>query len=126
MKRFLSLLLVLLVCLLPLSVFAEEAGTVLEDYDPMWVLAEPYGFKFGGAFSYDDMRNQVFMDFLARHFNSLTCCNETKAYSLLDEWASKSAKDGMPCMSYSRADAMISPRKTTSASGAMCLSGTLI
>ncbi len=108
MKRFLSLLLVLLVCLLPLSVFAEEAGTVSEDYDPMWELAEPYGFKFGGAFSYDDMRNQVFMDFLARHFNSLTCCNETKAYSLLDEWASKSAKDGMPCMSYSRADAMIS------------------
>ena len=79
MKRFLSLLLILLVCLLPLSVFAEEAGTVSEDYDPMWELAEPYGFKFGGAFSYDDMRNQVFMDFLARHFTSLTCCTETKA-----------------------------------------------
>ena len=39
MKRFLSLLLVLLVCLLPLSVPAEEAGTVADDYDPMWQLA---------------------------------------------------------------------------------------
>ena len=108
MRSVVSLLLVLLVFILPLAAFAEEAGTVSEDYDPMWQLAEPFGFKFGGAFSYDDMRNQVFMDFLARHFNSLTCCNETKAYSLLDERASKSAEDGMPRMTYSRADAMIS------------------
>ena len=66
MKRFLALFLSLLFCLIPLSVPAEEAGTVSEDYDPMWQLAEPYGFKFGGAFSYDDMRNQTFMNFLAR------------------------------------------------------------
>ena len=107
MKNVLSLILAFVFCAVPLAVFAEEAGTVSEDYDPMWQLTEPYGFKFGGAFSYDDMRNQVFMDFLARHFNSVTCCNETKAYSLLDEGASKSAKDGMPCMTYSRADAML-------------------
>ena len=108
MNKLFCLVAALLVCLLPLVSFAEEAGTVSEDYDPMWQLAEPYGFKFGGAFSYDDMKNTVFMDFLARHFNSLTCCNETKAYSLLDEYACRSSKDGMPCMSYSRADAMIS------------------
>ena len=107
MKLLLSLIFSLVVCMLPLASFAEEAGTVSEDYDPMWQLAEPYGFKFGGAFSYSDMNNTVFMDFLARHFNSLTCCNETKAYSLLDEYACKSSKDGMPCMTYSRADAMI-------------------
>ena len=108
MKRLLSLLLALLVCLLPLSVLAEEAGTVSEDYDPMWQLAEPYGFKFGGAFSYQDMNNKAFMNFLARHFNSLTCCNETKAYSMLDQRKSRAAEDGMPRMNYSQADAMIS------------------
>ena len=107
MKRFLSMLLVLLVCLLPLSVPAEEAGTVADDYDPMWQLAEPYGFKFGGAFSYQDMNNKTFMHFLARHFNSLTCCNETKAYSMLDQRKSRAAEDGMPRMNYSQADAMI-------------------
>ena len=108
MKRFLSLLLALLICLIPLAVPAEEAGTVSEDYDPVWTLAEPYGFKFGGAFSYQDMNNRVFMDFLARHFNSLTCCNETKAYSLLDQRKSQKAEDGMPRMNYSQADYMIS------------------
>ena len=85
MKRFLSLLLALLICLIPLAVPAEEAGTVSEDYDPLWKLAEPYGFKLGGAFGAQDMNNKTFLSFLSRHFNSLTCCNETKAYSLLDQ-----------------------------------------
>ena len=107
MKRFLSLVLALLVCLLPLSVFAEEAGKVSDDYDPLWTLAEPYGFKLGGAFSFQDMNNKVFMEFLARHFNSLTCTNETKAYSLLDQQASRKAEDGMPRMNYYAADKMI-------------------
>ena len=107
MKRLFSLLLAFLVCLLPLSVPAEEAGTVSEDYDPLWQLAEPYGFKFGGAFSYQDMNNKTFMNFLARHFNSLTCCNETKAYSMLDQRKSRTSEDGMPRMNYSQADAMI-------------------
>ncbi len=108
MKTFLLLFLALILCVLPLVVFAEEAGTVSEDYDPVWQLAEPYGFKFGGAFSYQDMNNKDFMDFLARHFNSLTCCNETKAYSLLNQQKSRSSEDGMPRMTYSQADYMIS------------------
>ena len=108
MKRFFALALSLLVCLLPLSVFAEEAGTVSEDYDPLWTLAEPYGFKLGGCFGYWDMGNQTYMDFLARHFNSLTCTNETKAYSLLDQNRSMNAADGMPMMNYYQADKMIS------------------
>ena len=107
MRSIVSLLLVMIVCILPLVSLAEEAGTVSEDYDPMWQLAEPYGFKFGGAFSYSDLNNGVFMDFLGRHFNSLTCCNETKAYSLLDQRKSMSSEDGMPRMNYSQADAMI-------------------
>lgn len=107
MKMFLSLVLALVLCVLPLVSPAEEAGTVPEDYDPVWQLAEPYGFKFGGAFSYSDLKNQAFMDFLGRHFNSLTCCNETKAYSLLDQNKSISSEDGMPRMNYAQADAMI-------------------
>ena len=108
MRSVVSLLLVFLVFILPLAAYAEEAGTVSEDYDPMWALTEPYGFKFGGAFSYSDMNNRVFMDFLARHFNSLTCCNETKAYSLLDQRKSRASEDGMPRMNYAQADAMVS------------------
>ena len=108
MKRFLVLYLALVICLFPLSGLTEAAGTVSEDYDPLWSLAEPYGFKLGGAFSAQDMNNPTFMDFLARHFNSLTCCNETKAYSLLDQQKSRNSEDGMPRMSYGQADMMIS------------------
>ena len=113
MKRFLVLCLALVICLLPLSGLTEAAGTVSEDYEPLWSLAEPYGFKLGGAFSAQDMNNPTFMDFLARHFNSLTCCNETKAYSLLDQQKSRNSEDGMPRMSYGQADMMnISTRVT--------------
>ena len=108
MKRLCSLILSLLICLFPLTAFMEAAGTVSDDYDPLWQLAEPFGFKLGGAFSAQDLYNNTFMDFLARHFNSLTCCNETKAYSLLDQRKSQASEDGMPRMSYSQADLMIS------------------
>ncbi len=106
MKLF-SLFLALVLCILPFCAVAEEAGTVASDYDPLWQLAEPYGFKLGGAFSYSDLGNDEFMDFLSRHFNSLTCCNETKAYSLLDQRQSMSSDDGMPRMNYAQADKMI-------------------
>ena len=107
MRLFLSLILALMICVLPLASFAEEAGTVSEDYDPLWQYAKPYGFKLGGAFSYTDLNNKVFINFLARHFNSLTCCNETKAYSMLDQRKSQNSEDGMPRMNYSAADGMI-------------------
>ena len=107
MKRSLSLILALVFCFLPLASFAEEAGTVSEDYDPLWSLAEPYGFKLGGCFGLQDMNNRVYMDFLARHFNSVTCTNETKAYSLLDQRRSQLSEDGMPRMNYTYADKMV-------------------
>ena len=86
---------------------AEIAGTVSDDYEPLYSFAEHYGFRLGGAFSFSDMNNAVFMDFLDDHFNSLTCCNETKAYSLLNQTMSRKSEDGMPRMSYSNADRMI-------------------
>ena len=111
MKRMIlsltALCLSLAFCLPAPAAFAEEAGTVSEDYEPLWSLAEPYGFRLGGCFGFQDMGNQVYMDFLARHFNSLTCTNETKAYSLLDQMASIMSEDGMPRMNFTFADRMI-------------------
>jgi len=107
MVRILSLALVLALCLSCGSSLAENAGTVSDDYEPLYTFAEPYGFRLGGAFGIWDMNNAVFMDFLDDHFNSLTCTNETKAYSLLDQKASKASEDGMPRMNYSAADKMI-------------------
>lgn len=88
-------------------VLAETAGKNQEDYDPLWKLAEPYGFRLGGSFGMQDMGNKAFMSFLERHFNSLTCTNETKAYSLLDQTASKLSADRMPRMDYTWADRMV-------------------
>nr|AHF25185.1 endoxylanase [uncultured bacterium Contig87] len=105
--RLTALVLALLICLPPLSSLAGETGKVSEDYDPLWALAEPYGFKLGGCFGFMNMGNKTYMEFLARHFNSLTCTNETKAYSLLDQARSREAEDGMPRMNYSQADQMI-------------------
>lgn len=104
-RRLLCLLLGL--CLMPVFAMGEEAGTVSDDYEPLWTFAEPYGFKMGGCFGFQDMGNSTYMSFLGRHFNSLTCTNETKAYSLLDQFASKAAEDGMPRMNYAMADKMV-------------------
>ena len=101
------LTLVLAIGLNPVCACSELAGTVSDDYESLYTFAEPYGFKLGGAFSISDMDNVVFMDFLDDHFNSLTCCNETKAYSLLNQTLSKQSKDGMPGMSYYNADRMV-------------------
>ena len=86
---------------------AEETGKPSEDYEPLWQLAEPFGFKLGGSFGMQDMGNRTYMDFLERHFYSLTCTNETKAYSLLDQTASRMSEDGMPRMNYTWADKMV-------------------
>ena len=107
MFRVLSLVLALLLCLTPVLASAELAGTVSDDYEPLYTFAEPYGFKLGGCFGFWDMNNATYMDFLDDHFNSLTCTNETKAYSLLDQRACQASEDGMPRMNFTNADKMI-------------------
>ena len=107
MSRVFSLMLALLLCLAPVLSVAELAGTVSDDYESLYTFAEPYGFRLGGCFGLWDMNNATYMDFLDDHFNSLTCTNETKAYSLLDQNASKRSEDGMPRMNYTNADKMI-------------------
>ena len=107
MSRVVSLVLTLLLCLTPVLASAELAGTVSDDYEPLYTFAEPYGFKLGGCFGFWDMNNATYMDFLDDHFNSLTCTNETKAYSLLDQRACQASEDGMPRMNFTNADKMI-------------------
>lgn len=105
--RLLVFIGVLVLCLLPVFSMAESSGKTSEDYDPLFSLAEQFGFKLGGCYSYDDLNRPAYLAFVSRHFNSLTCTNETKAYSLLDQAASKKSKDGMPRMNYMRADRML-------------------
>ena len=107
LRQLLAVAALLSMCAMPLTGLGEAAGTLSADYEPLWTLAEPYGMKLGGCFGIWDMQNKGYMDFLARHFNSLTCTNETKAYSLLDQGLSKRSEDGMPRMNYGSADAMI-------------------
>ena len=79
MSHIFALMLALLLLLTPVLASAELAGTVSDDYEPLYTFAEPYGFKLGGCFGIWDMNNATYMDFLDDHFNSLTCTNETKA-----------------------------------------------
>ncbi|MBR6965962.1 MAG: endo-1,4-beta-xylanase [Clostridia bacterium] len=110
MMRLFAVLLVLCLSLLPVLSVGEDAmlsGLSNEDYEPLYPSAEPYGFRLGGCFGLWDMFNKTYMDFVSRHFNSITCTNETKAYSLLDQNACKKSEDGMPRMNFSNADRMI-------------------
>ncbi len=107
MNRLIAVLILAVLCLTPVLSSAELAGTVSDDYESLYTFAEPYGFRLGGAFSLNDMFNTKFMDFLDDHFNSLTCCNETKAYSLLNQGLCRKSDDGMPRMDFTNADKMI-------------------
>ena len=80
---------------------------VAEEYDSLYTLTAPYGFKMGAPLSFNQMKDANYLAFVKEHFNSLTTTNEMKAYSLLDERASKSAADGMPVMNYWAADQMV-------------------
>jgi len=106
-RKMCALVLLLSVLLLPVCSLGEEAGTVSEDYSPLYALAEPADFRLGACFSPGDLMNSAYMGFVTRHFNSLTCTNETKAYSLLDQRQSRAAEDGMPRMNYTMADTMV-------------------
>ena len=79
----------------------------MKEYASLYALAEKFGFKMGACFSPWQLKDEKYLSFMKQHFNSLTCTNETKAYSLLDQKASQEAADGMPRMNYRLADAMI-------------------
>lgn len=111
MKRIVSFLLVLMICisLLPTSALAVgEAGKRKDDYVSLDSLTREHGFILGASYNYNHVKsNSPHLDFVKMHFSSITCTNETKAYSLLDQNASKAAADGMPVMNYYQADQMV-------------------
>ena len=101
MKRFTVLLsAMILLCCAP--AFAEQ------EYESLYTLAADYGFRLGSCLSYYQLKDAKYLNLLKTHFNSVTMTNEMKAYSLLNEWGSRRAADGMPVMNYSQADEMVS------------------
>lgn len=103
MKKLLALISVLALLCACVPVQAQEA----EEPVGLYTLTMPYGFKLGAPLSFNQMRDQKYLNFVKQHFNSITTTNEMKAYSLLDERATKAANDGMPRMNYWAADQMV-------------------
>ena len=68
---------------------------------------QPHGFTMGAALSFHQLRDEKYLNLVKTHFHTITATNELKAYSLLDERASRAAEDGMPVMNYHAADAMV-------------------
>ncbi len=100
MKKIIALL-------LPLILLMCVSGHAENDPEGLCALAARYGFRLGSCLSFNQMRDQKYLDILKAHFNSVTMTNEMKAYTLLDERASRGAADGMPVMNYAMADAMV-------------------
>ena len=96
----------LLLCCLP--AMGDVSSRAPEDYTPaLKDLAAAHGFRIGLCLSPNQLSQKDYLSFLAAQFNTTTCTNETKAYSLLDQAASRAAEDGMPRMNYTVADKMI-------------------
>lgn len=87
--------------------YVKEYETTYKDYDSMADLMQKHGLIFGTCYNPGCLRDEDYMDLVKRHFNSLTCTNEMKAYSLLDQNASIKSTDGMPVMNYTTADEML-------------------
>ena len=95
----------LLVCL---PARAEVSTRTLSDFTPpLRELAAQHGFKIGICLSPIQLNDTGYLKILSSQFNTTTCTNETKAYSLLDQRASQNSEDGMPRMNYAMADRMI-------------------
>ena len=112
MKRTLALLLIAVLAAACMSYAgparAEEEAALgdlrVEDTLPLHALALRHGFKMGACISYGQLRDQEYIHLLTREFGSVTPTDEMKAYSLLDQQASKRSEDGMPVMNYQLAD----------------------
>ena len=104
MKKILSL--VLAVLMLATFALAEDDRAAL-DYQPLKELTAQYGFAIGAPMSAGDLGNFNYRKLLIHHFDTITCTNEMKAYSLLDQRASQQSEDGMPRMNFTTADKMV-------------------
>ncbi len=77
------------------------------NYEKLYELASPYGFKMGTAIGDSKITDAKYTDLMSYHFNSITATNEMKAYSMLDENGSKNAyvdESSMPVINFTKAD----------------------
>ncbi len=77
------------------------------NYKPLYTLAEDYGFKLGTVMNPTKVKDSTYSSLMKYHFNSITAANEMKAYSMLDQSASKSAytdESSMPKLKFTNAD----------------------
>lgn len=107
-KKLLSLLLLMAMLVPGAIALAEEQDDAAEEKPILWKLAEPYGFKIGTTYNFGSIMDPGFKNGFVEQFNTLTCSNETKAYSMLDQRASQTAEDGMPVINFKNADMMLS------------------
>ena len=111
MKKCFALLLTFALCLtlLPAKGLAlGECGTTKDDYVSLTSLTQPHGFRMGASYNYMQVvSDPAYLDFVKSHFATVTCTNETKAYSLLNQRGCQMSKDGMPVMNYAQADTMV-------------------
>ena len=109
MKPLLCLLSALLLLFPAVSALGEISSRPAEAYTPpLKDLAEAAGFRIGVCLSPFQLKDDAYLSLLSSQFNTTTCTNETKAYSLLDQEASRRSPDGMPRMNYALADQMLS------------------
>lgn len=102
MNKLIAVLMTLaLLCACAPAVMAEETP------EGLYTLTANYGFKLGAPLSYSQMKDKNYLEMVKTHFNSITTTNEMKAYTLLDERATKARGDGMPAMNYTMADQMV-------------------
>ncbi|MBQ7933806.1 MAG: endo-1,4-beta-xylanase, partial [Lachnospiraceae bacterium] len=83
------------------------------DYESMADLLSEYGIIFGTKINSNTESDYTLKNLISTHFDSVTASNEMKAYTLLDQNASKKSKDGMPCMNFSKSDCIISVASET-------------
>ena len=109
MKRALFLLLSLCLLMPVIPGMADVSTRGADAYvPPLHELAREHGFRIGICLSPNQLGDSRYLDLLSGQFNTTTCTNEMKAYSLLDQKASQKSEDGMPRMNFSTADRMVS------------------
>ena len=97
----------LLLCCLLLPAGCVRAADGTDASPALKELAAGCGFRIGICLSPNQLSDSRYLKLLSTQFNTTTCTNEMKAYSLLDQRASQRSEDGMPRMNWTTADRMV-------------------
>lgn len=85
----------------------RDISVSTSNYSKLYELASQYGFKMGTVISNRTVTDSKYRDLMKYHFNSITAANEMKAYSMLNEKASKEAysdENSMPVVKFEDAN----------------------